>query len=185
VLNKTSAYTGLVIVTAAGALLTSSPAYALDSLARGGSWSSNHHRSHHRNHNWNGNRHHGRIFIRIYIYNKNNNHAVAVARPEHRRHRRDFVPTDGVLGGVGAAGGLTAANQTPATSTPDTASTNQAPASTNQAPASTNQAPASTNEAPAAAPVNTGTPADQGTVGAPAASRVAPLDEGATGNVSP
>jgi hypothetical protein len=94
VLNKTSAYSGLVVVTAAGALLTSSPAYALDSLARG-SWSSHHHRSHHRNHNWNGHVHHGRIFIRIYIYNKNNNHAVAVARPERREARRTaFVRDD-------------------------------------------------------------------------------------------
>ncbi|MFB9834408.1 hypothetical protein [Actinoallomurus acaciae] len=50
-LKKTSASTGLVIVTAAGALLTSSPAYALDSLAQG-SCCSIHHRSHHRNRNW-------------------------------------------------------------------------------------------------------------------------------------
>jgi hypothetical protein len=107
VLKKTSAYTGLVIVTAAGALLTSSPAYALDSIVRG-SHSSNHYRSHHRNHNWNGNRHHGRIFIRIYIYNKNNNHAVAIARPEHREARPEsFLGEDGpFLGGTGG-GGLT------------------------------------------------------------------------------
>jgi hypothetical protein len=170
VLKKTSAYTGLVIVTAAGALLTSSPAYALDSIVQGShSW--NHHRSHHRNHNWNGNRHHGRIFIRIYIYNKNNNRAIAIARPEHRRHRRAFVPTDGVIGGgVGAGGGVVggvgaadrtpAAPEAPAASAPDTASTNQAP-------------------------VSAGAPADQGTAAAPATTSVAPLDEGATGNVSP
>ncbi|GAB2847590.1 hypothetical protein GCM10027176_59000 [Actinoallomurus bryophytorum] len=159
-LKKTSAYTGLVIVTAAGALLTSSPAYALDSIAQGShSWY--HHRSHHRNHNWNGNRHHGRIFIRIYIYNKNNNRAIAIARPEHRRHHRAFVPT-GVIGG-GVGGGVTAADQTPAApaaSVPDTASTNQAPQSV-------------------------GAPADQGTAAAPATTSMAPLDEGATGNVSP
>ena len=97
-LKKTSAATGLVIVTAAGALLASSPAYALDGLVRG-SHVRVHHRSHHRNHNWNGNRHHARIFIRIYIYNKNNNHAVALARPERRRREfvRDAVPMDGVL----------------------------------------------------------------------------------------
>jgi hypothetical protein len=158
VLKKTSAYTGLVIVTAAGALLTSSPAYALDSIVQGShSW--NHYRSHHRNHNWNGNRHHGRIFIRIYIYNKNNNHAVAIARPEHRRHRRAFLPTDGVVGAGGGAGGAVTP-AAPALSAPDTASTDQAP-------------------------VSTGAPADQGTAAAPATTSVAPLDEGTTGNVSP
>jgi hypothetical protein len=172
VLKKTSAYTGLVIVTAAGALLTSSPAYALESLVRGShSW--NHHRSHHRNHNWNGNRHHGRIFIRIYIYNKNNNRAIAVARPEHQRHRRVLVPTDGVVGGGVGAGtgggagvGATAADRTPADSTPVASNQDTAPVG-------------------ATAPVSSGTPADQGTAAAPATTSVAPLDEGATGNVSP
>jgi hypothetical protein len=166
VLKKTSAYTGLVIVTAAGALLTSSPAYALDSLVRGShSW--NHHRSHHRNHNWNGHRHHGRIFIRIYIYNKNNNRAIAVARPEHRRHRHVVVPSDDVIGGGFGAGGRGAAADripaepvTPAASAPDTTSTNPSP-------------------------VSAGAPADQGAAAAPATTSVAPLDEGATGNVSP
>ncbi|MBO0882311.1 MAG: hypothetical protein J2P17_18625 [Mycobacterium sp.] len=105
-LNKTGAYTGLVIATAAGALLTSSPAYALDSLVNGGSWSSSHHRSHHRNRNWNGNHHHARIFIRIYIYNKNNNHAVAIARPERREDRPETL--DGLAAGPGVATGLDA-----------------------------------------------------------------------------
>ncbi len=155
-LHKTCAYTGLVIATAAGALLASSPAYAMDGLVRG--W--HHHsyfRSHHRNHNWNGNRHHARIFIRIYIYNKNNNHAVALARPEHRRHRF-WDP------GAGVVGGLTAGRA-------PVAVTNQLPAATPDAPV----AAAAPVAAPAAAP-------DLGTAAAPAA---VPLDQAATGAVSP
>jgi hypothetical protein len=96
VLKKTSASLGLAIAAAFFAPLTSSPAYAHANQLRG--WNSHHHsshHSHHRNRNWNGNRHHGRIFIRIYIYNKNNNHAVAVARPERREARRTaFVRDD-------------------------------------------------------------------------------------------
>ncbi|MDN3359208.1 hypothetical protein [Actinomadura sp. DC4] len=85
-LKKTSASIGLVIAAAAGAPLTSSPAYAHANMVRG--WHAHYsHRSHHRNQNWNGNRHRGRIFIRIYIYNKNNNHAVAIAQPERRERR--------------------------------------------------------------------------------------------------
>ena len=160
-LKKTSASTGLVIVTAAGALLTSSPAYALDSLVRGShSW--NHHRSHHRNHNWNGNRHHGRIFIRIYIYNKNNNRAIAVARPERSRRRHVLVPRDDVFDG-GGRGREAAVDRIPA------------------APAATALDTASTNPPP----VSAAAPADQGAAAAPATTSVAPLDEGATGNVSP
>jgi hypothetical protein len=173
VLKKTSAYTGLVIVTAAGALLTSSPAYALDSLVRG-SWSSHHHRSHHRNHNWNGNHHRGRIFIRIYIYNKNNNRAIAVARPEHRRrHRDDFTPS--VADSVGTAPvGLTA-ERTPALADRDTASTtDRTPANTTPA----NITPADQDSTGSAPSTTTGAPATSGTV-TPA------LDEAATGNVSP
>jgi hypothetical protein len=165
VLKKTSAATGLVIVTAAGALLASSPAYALDALVRG-SHVRVHHRSHHRNRNWNGNRHHARIFIRIYIYNKNNNHAVALARPERRRRElvRDAVPTDGVLG---AARGL------------DTGAlgTRRAPVRTARQEAAPVSAPeAATNQSPANTTPATGSAAP---MGAPA------LDEGATGNVSP
>ena len=161
-LKKTSAYTGLVIVTAAGALLTSSPAYALDSMVRG-SHSRSHHRSHHRNHNWNGHRHHGRIFIRIYIYNKNNNHAVAVARPEHRRHHhpvlREAVPVGGTLG----TGGVTP---------------QRVPAAVNDGAA---LAPASSNQAPVSSTPNQGS---TGSAGAPGGAAPA-LDESTTGNVSP
>lgn len=112
-LKKTSASAGLVIVTAAGALLTSSPAYALDSLVRGAHVHS-HHRSHHRNRNWNGNHHRGRIFIRIYIYNKNNNHAVALARPERRETRPAAFVDDGPFFGAPTRGVATGRTTTPA-----------------------------------------------------------------------
>ena len=129
-LKKTSAYTGLVIVTAAGALLASSPAYALDGLVRGSSVH-NHHRSHHRNRNWNGNAHHGRIFIRIYIYNKNNNHAVAIARPERRREHRptSFLGDDTpFFGGAGDRQGVARTNrEVPATGTAGSGSTGTVP----------------------------------------------------------
>ena len=86
-LKKTSACIGLVVATAAGALLASSPASAQVNLAHySHHYRSHHYRSHHHNRNWNGNRHHGRIFIRIYIYNKNTNHAQALAAAP-RRHR--------------------------------------------------------------------------------------------------
>jgi hypothetical protein len=184
VLKKTSAYTGLVIVTAAGALLTSSPAYALDSLVRG-SYVHNHHRSHHRNRNWNGNRHHGRIFIRIYIYNKNNNHAVADARQGHRRRG---LERDDALG-VGAPGGLAATNRTP-TNLDRGAVADRTPASTEQAPATTETAPAEQNTTAGAPDTTTGAPstttgAPSTTAGAPSSTAARPLDEGATGNVSP
>lgn len=97
-LKRTSASIGLVIAAAAGAPLTSAPAYAHANLLRG--WHSYHHshHSHHRNRNWNGNRNHSRIFIRIYVYNKNNNRAVAVARPDRRDDRGDADPFFGVSG---------------------------------------------------------------------------------------
>jgi hypothetical protein len=119
VLKKVSASTALVIAAAAGAPLTSPPAYAHANVLRG--WHGHHHhhssRSHHRNRNWNGNRHHRRVFIRIYIYNKNNNHAVALARPERgddrptvvRRHDRPewgrrYADPAPVLSETGTAG---------------------------------------------------------------------------------
>jgi hypothetical protein len=85
VLKKTNAYSGLVIATAAGALLTGSPAYAQVDLASG---SSSHHRHRSHNRNWNGNHNRPKIYIRIYIYNKNNNKAIAVVHPERDRATR-------------------------------------------------------------------------------------------------
>jgi hypothetical protein len=108
VLKKTSASIGLVIAAALFAPLTSSPAYAHANQLRG--WHSHHrssHHSHHHNRNWNGNRHRARIFIRIYVINKNNNRAQAViARPDRREDRpaltaRDADPGVGSLAGAG------------------------------------------------------------------------------------
>lgn len=173
VLKKTSTRTGLVIVTAAGALLTSSPAYALDSLVLG-SHIRIHHRSHHRNRNWNGNRHHGRIYIRIYIYNKNNNQAVAIARPENRhrnttRIRNGWPIASGMLsnrGGTARRREPIAADLAPASNSLDTTPASQSPATTGQGTASTS--PASVNSAPS----------DSGTASAPGTPG---LDEAATG----
>jgi hypothetical protein len=94
VLKWTSASLGLIVVTAGGAPLMSPPAYARAGLVQG--WHSHHrHHSRHHNRNWNGNRHHARIFIRIYVYNKNNNKAIAVAaRPERRSDRPVLVARD-------------------------------------------------------------------------------------------
>jgi hypothetical protein len=115
VLKKTSASIGLVIAAAAGAPLTSSPAYAHASMLRGRhSHHSYSHRSHHRNHNWNRNRHRGRIFIRIYVYNKNNNHAVALARPERRETRPASLVEDGPFFGPTARRAVTRQDATPA-----------------------------------------------------------------------
>jgi hypothetical protein len=147
VLKKTRAATGLVIVTAAGALLASSPAYALDGLVQG-SWSSNRHHSRHHNRNWNGNHHHGRIYIRIYIYNKNNNHAVAIAKPERRRHRRDWDDDGARVGGVTTAGraartfrDIAPADPAPAVTTPDQSAANNAPSAPVAPATSTGSAP--------------------------------------------
>jgi hypothetical protein len=111
VLKKTSACTGLAITTAAGALFTSSPAYA-QAPAWGGGCCGSHHSSHfsrHHNRNWNGNHNRPRIFIRIYIYNKNTNHARAIVLPPRERRRADRVLRVPALGGDGAATGLTTA----------------------------------------------------------------------------
>jgi hypothetical protein len=116
VLKKTSASIGLVIAAAAGAPLTSPPAYAHANVLQGG-WHSHHrssHYSHHRNRNWNGNRHRGRIFIRIYVYNKNNNHAVALARPERRETRPASLVEDRPFFGPTARRAVTRQDATPA-----------------------------------------------------------------------
>lgn len=73
-LKKTSASIGLAIATAAGIMLSGAPAQAQSSSVFGCCSS---HRIRHHSSNWNGNRTRPRIFIRIFIYNKNNNAAVA------------------------------------------------------------------------------------------------------------
>jgi hypothetical protein len=109
VLKRTSASLGLAIAAALFAPLTSPPAYAHANLLRGRHGSHQSHYAHHRNRNWNGNRHHGRIFIRIYVYNKNNNRAIALARPAESREERPvreddgFFSPGGLLSGQGVA----------------------------------------------------------------------------------
>jgi hypothetical protein len=83
VLKKTSASIGLVVATAAGILLSGAPAQAQSSSIS--SCCFGHHSRHHGS-NWNGNRTRPRIFVRIYIYNKNNN--AAVARNGARQRQR-------------------------------------------------------------------------------------------------
>jgi hypothetical protein len=127
VLKKTSANTGLVIATAAGALLTGSPAFAQPELVTGGHHHFSHrfsHHSHHRNRNWNGNHTRPRIFIRIYIYNKNNNRTQALVAPQRDSGRPvrgaqspsvfddDFDPLATAIGLTPPAG--TPADKTPA-----------------------------------------------------------------------
>jgi hypothetical protein len=148
VLKKTSACIGLVVATAAGALPASSPAYAQADLAR----DSHHYRSHHHNRNWNGNRHHGRIFIRIYIYNKNTNHAQALAAAPRRHRSVRFVRSPGgVVDGV-----------RPMTSDQDPAITPEA----TTPEATTPQATTPGDSAPASTTPDTTTPRDsQGTTG--------------------
>jgi hypothetical protein len=90
VLKKTSACTGLVIATAAGALLASPPAHAQVDLGR---YSSHHHHRTH-NRNWNGNHNRPRIFIRIYVYNKNNNRAQALIQAPRDRERPIILSRD-------------------------------------------------------------------------------------------
>jgi hypothetical protein len=83
VLKKTCVIGG-IIATAAGTLLTSSPASAQPT----GGWG--HFRHHFRfwsgHRNWNGNENEARNRIRIRIRNRNNN--VAVARNEQRQRER-------------------------------------------------------------------------------------------------
>lgn len=111
-LKKTSAYIGLVIATAAGAVLANSSANAQVDLTTG-----SHHRFHHRSHNrnWNGNHHRGRIFIRIYIYNKNNNRAIAIARPERDRSPLVVRRPERILGDGGGTETRRAATRSAAT----------------------------------------------------------------------
>ncbi len=79
-LKKTCATGGLLLATAAGALLTSSPVSAQVPAWGGGccgSHSSFHSFSRHHNRNWNGNQNTNLNRIRLRIHNRNNNIAVA------------------------------------------------------------------------------------------------------------
>lgn len=101
VLKKTCATGGLLLATAAGALLTSSPVSAQVPTWGGGccgSHSSFRHFSRHHNRNWNGNENSNLNHIRLHLNNRNNNIAVA-------RTGRDREEGLGI-GGLGLGGGL-------------------------------------------------------------------------------
>jgi hypothetical protein len=142
VLKKTSAYSGLVIATAAGALLTSSPAYAQVDLGRDSSSSSHRHRTHNRN--WNGNHNRPRIFIRIYVYNKNNNKAIAVVHPDRDRAVHVLrVPAQAVRDE-----GITPAGRGAAVTNQGVVPTGQAPATAGQRTARGGQGSAGADQNP-------------------------------------
>ena len=99
-LKKTCVASGMLIATAAGAIITSLPAFA-EVPAWGGCCSSSHSRffNHARNRNWNGNESENLNRIRLRIHNRNNNIAVARTQQEERG-RRGGPP---LIGAPGAA----------------------------------------------------------------------------------
>jgi hypothetical protein len=99
VLKKTCVASGMLIATAAGAILTSVPAFAGVPTwggGGGGCCASSNSRFGHFSHNrsWNGNENEGTNHIRLRIHNRNNN--IATARTGRNND-------DGL--GIGAAGG--------------------------------------------------------------------------------
>jgi hypothetical protein len=98
VLKKTCVASGMLIATAAGAILTSLPAFAAAPSWGGGCCSSSHSRYGHFSHNrsWNGSENQGYNHIRLHLKNKNNN--VAVARTGHQGDDLG-IPGTGVTGG--------------------------------------------------------------------------------------
>jgi hypothetical protein len=93
-LKKTSLIGGMLIATAAGAVITSVPAFA-QVPTWGGDCCGNSNNSHHhfsdrqRNRNWSGNENDNFNRIRLRIHNRNNN--VAVARTPQQRENRPFI----------------------------------------------------------------------------------------------
>jgi hypothetical protein len=97
VLKKTCVASGMLIATAAGAILTSLPAFAAAPSWGGGCCSSSHSRFGHFSHNrsWNGSENEGFNHIRLRIHNRNNN--IAVARTG-REEEGLGIPTIGAPG---------------------------------------------------------------------------------------
>ncbi|MCW2946742.1 MAG: hypothetical protein JWR24_3459 [Actinoallomurus sp.] len=88
-LKKTIAAGGLLITTAAGALVTCTPAFAEASVV-------GHSQTHlvsnkNKNRNWNGTENESFNHIRLRIHNRNNN--VAVARVQPSRRQRPVIVT--------------------------------------------------------------------------------------------
>jgi hypothetical protein len=92
VLKKTCVTGGMLIATAAGAIIAGAPAFA--AAPTGGSCSSSCFGSGTHNRSWNGTENEGFNHIRLHLRNRNNN--IAVARPGGRR--------DGLGLGIGAGG---------------------------------------------------------------------------------
>jgi hypothetical protein len=99
VLKKTCLASGMLIATAAGAVITSLPAFA-EVPTWGGCCSSSHSRFGHFSHNrsWNGSENENRNHIRLRIHNRNNN--IATARTG-RQGEDDGLGVGGAAGGVG------------------------------------------------------------------------------------
>jgi hypothetical protein len=113
VLKKTSVAGGMLIATAAGAIMTTVPAFAGVPAWGGGGCCSSSHSSffhHARNRNWNGTENDNLNHIRLRIHNRNNN--IAVARNDEERSQRPLIIQDrerhhgSYLGGTGAGGGI-------------------------------------------------------------------------------
>jgi hypothetical protein len=88
VLKKTCVASGMLIATAAGAILTSVPAFAsAPTWGGGGCCSGSSSRFGHFTHNrsWNGNENESYNHIRLRLHNRNNNIAVARTEPEEER----------------------------------------------------------------------------------------------------
>jgi hypothetical protein len=93
-LKKMSVVGGMLIATAAGATMTSLPAFA--QVPTGGGCCSGSHSgfgSGHSNRSWNGNETENFNHIRLHIRNRNNN--IAVARPGGRHQNNDGLGVDG------------------------------------------------------------------------------------------
>jgi hypothetical protein len=102
VLKKTCVASGMLIATAAGAILTSVPALAgVPAWGGGGGCcsSGSHSRFGHFSHNrsWNGSENEGLNHIRLRIHNRNNN--IAVARTGHNKNDDELLGPTGLASG--------------------------------------------------------------------------------------
>jgi hypothetical protein len=87
VLKKTCVASGMLIAAAAGATITSLPAFASTPTYGGGCCSSTRFAHFSHNRSWNGSENEALNHIRLHIRNRNNN--IAVARAPQRERRRE------------------------------------------------------------------------------------------------